>query len=233
MHIDDLYADILDEDPFEDNDNSKDDDYQWLFPIKGYESSKNIFFDNGTGFFVNNTGYFVTAGHVLKNTELTYKAIINNLELDFDVIFREYVSVKCQDSQSCNDLAICKINIQKHVDHYFDTNYPINKMVHFSGYSRGIINGIQINPIKIGDLYQQHCQGVDEKSIKPRIEDNRPICNNTRSLKLTEGLRYGGLSGGPVYDGKSVYGMLIGSEYILSEYIIEKLHPLNIPFNTY
>lgn len=228
MDIDDLFDGILDENPIEGDENPKESNYEWLFPIKGYKSSTRTHFENGTGFFVNNDGFFITAGHVLSNNELDYKAILNDEEFDFEVLFREYVCLERQEQPFCKDLAICRVDIQKDVAHYFSTKHPNNQTVQFSGFSRNLIYGGQFDSIKRGDLYLQHGKGIDEKSVIPRFEDVRPICMNTRSLKLTEGIRFNGLSGGPVYDGKSIYGMFIGIEYILSEYIIGKLCQLGV-----
>lgn len=236
MNIDDLYSDIWDDEPSGINNNSAEDEKHWIFPIisKEYNNSDN--YDNGTGFFVNNDGYFITAGHVLKKSELKYKAIINNKEFDFNVLFSEYLNICEQKLPICKDLAICKIDIKSNIYHFLSSNYPCKETIHISGYSKRIIHGISINPIKQRDLYLNHCQAKDAKATSSRITDScddcRPICDNTRSLDLENEIQYNGLSGGPVYLGKSIYGMLIGKEYISSEYITHKLRELKIDYNT-
>jgi hypothetical protein len=235
MNIDDLYSDIWDVEPSGIDNNSAEDEKFWIFPIIGNEYIGSDNCNNGTGFFVNNDGYFITAGHVLKSDELTYKAIIDNKEFGFIILFKEYLGVCDQKLPICKDIAICKIEIKLNIEYFLSTSYPKNKTLHFSGYSKNPI-GTAINPTTQSDLYLNHCQSMDAKATKSRIiagdEDCRPICDNTRSLNLENEIRYNGISGGPVYLGKSIYGMMIGKEYILSEYITQKLIELKITYNT-
>ena len=129
-------------------------------------------------------------------------------------------------------MAICKVDYCLNTTKLLDEQYPGEKMVSVSGYSRKIIRGIEINPRRQGGLYYSEHLFKDVKLTKPRDAfgqtDNRPICKNTRSLQPTEKLRFDGLSGGPVSIGCQIFGVFIGIEYILSEYIIEKLKELNI-----
>ncbi len=213
---------------------------EWIFPIIGKNCPDTGNPSSGTGFFVNNHGYFVTAGHVLKNKKQTYKAVIKGIEFDFKLVFIEYIDKDKQEPPLCKDLAIGKIDIEneKIISCFFDTNNADGKTLNYSGYKQEPPRII----LKRELVYFYNYQATDEKLEEGRrlnnfngadiIVDKRPICENTRSLKLIEGIHYNGLSGGPVYFEKSIFGMFIGNEYIKSTYIIEKLKQLNISFNT-
>ena len=107
----------------------------------------------------------------------------------------------------------------------------------YSGFMRrnspNIIDAVRVFDNRYAYLYKFIDKDVKLNSVERMvfvngegISDKRPICDNVKSLTSAREVK--GISGGPVYYGKSVYGMLIGDSYILSEYIIEKLNKLNI-----
>jgi len=235
MMLEDMYGDIFEENPIAENVIVDDEDLNWIFPIIGKRTSESNYFANGTGFFVNNDGYFVTAGHVLKESELAYFAIINDQELEFKILFLEYLNVDSQDGIICRDLAVCKLDFQSDYHNLLNEKDTNNSFLKITGYKREQQGRLTINPIKQGDYYLHTYQtkighsGIDIKLRFPK--DNRYMCRNTNSLIIEDGLRYGGLSGGPVYLGLNICGMLISNEYILSSYILSKLDELGIKYN--
>ncbi len=217
------------------------DNIENIFPIIGFECNREDDFSSGTGFFINEKGYFITAAHVLKNKKQIYKVLIEDVKYDFEVIFIEYIDSNKQTPPICRDLAICKIlnyHFNITLNYSFNSNFLVDKSVFFSGYRR--IN----QPCKVDEIEVFHKKFVylykltsnDLKSDSPiraktnngeEFLDNRLICKNTRSLNIKE---YHGMSGGPVYSEKSVFGMLISDSYILSDYIVEKLNELEIDY---
>lgn len=233
--------DFFNEDLFDEDQNLKNDEIkleEWIFPIIGRSCGETNTVSLGTGFFINNEGYFVTAGHVLKKIEQIYKAVIDDNEYDFELIFIEYMIKESQNPPICKDLAICKLKnkIKKEISYVLDSNFSSGKILTLDGFSkqnypgRATIGAQRTNQ----HFYRwvataQDIKKQDPGEIKNTDIDKRPYCKNTRSLVVKRELN--GLSGGPVYDNTSIYGMLISNEYILSEYIIEKLDQLKIPFN--
>ncbi|MBK6345000.1 MAG: hypothetical protein IPF68_03515 [Bacteroidales bacterium] len=198
MDIDDLYNDVFDETPIKE-DYDVIEYHQWFFPIIGYSILEKEKKSHGNGFFINNMGYFVTAGHVIHDKTQHYKAIIDNNECDFIILFEEYLPIKEQNNQLCKDLAICKIEINKENNFQLSNILASEMRVAISGFRRRIQNGISINPIKVKEFYLHNYKCIDVKLNLPREInndiDNRPVCHNTRSLVLTEGVKYNGLSG--------------------------------------
>ena len=136
-------------------------------------------------------------------------------------------------------MAICKIDYKREttLPCFFDTTNADEKKLNIYGFKQEPPKIIFERKI----VYHYNFPATDEKLKAARlledvngsniIEDMRPICENTMSLKLHEGIHYDGLSGGPVYFENSIFGMFIGIEYIQSLYIIEKLNQCKIPFN--
>jgi hypothetical protein len=219
------------------------DNVENIFPIIGCECNIVDDFSLGTGFFINETGYFLTAAHVLKNKKRSYKALINDEKYDFEVVYIEYIVSSKQVPPICRDLAICKIsNFKKDISisYLFNSDFLVNQTVFFSGYrlinTPCKIDELEVLGKKFVYLYKlkskdlKHESAIRITSISGNdILDNRLICSNTRSLNIEE---LHGMSGGPVYYEKSVFGMLIGDCYILSEYIVEKLNELKIDYKS-
>lgn len=216
---------------------------EWVFPIISRKFGESNLASFGTGFFINNEGHFITAGHVLGDSNKAYKAFINEKEYDFEILHIENTK---KEPPICEDLAICIItNLESKTkyEHAFVENNINGENLYFSGYSLSKIFGCLIRTIWISEneiLYLLTPNAHDEKIFEATrkvqivggeiIVDLRPICENVRSLVLKRD--FNGLSGGPVYKDKSIYGMLIGKEYILSDYIVEKLKQFNIKFYT-
>ena len=202
--------------------------FDWLFPIKGYDCNDN-FKDGGTGFLINNDGVFVTAAHNLLNRNLKYVAIKNDEDLEFSICFIEYVDRKYRDNICCKDLAICKI--KKSID-----LIPMLKFKEFQ-HIKVKIRGFKRDPqqfgltyITFGKLYlHEYC--FDSFKETSNTSSNYDKSKNVASLELNPGKEYHGLSGGPVFDENNIYGMLIGKDYILSNYIISKLNELGISYD--
>lgn len=206
----------------------------WIFPIIGKTKETTIVLETATGFYINNDGYFITAGHVLKNKELDFYAVIEEVEHSFLIIHEEHLEINDQ-KDICLDLAICKLNLQVKMENKFCIDAPSVKMVSVSGYKRNPQSRISIQPIKQAGLYFHTYsleKGLSNIDLKQKYsKDIRYSCSNTNSLKLSDGVKFDGLSGGPVYLGKHIYGMLIGSEYICADYILSKLEEFGIKIN--
>jgi hypothetical protein len=235
MKIDDLDDEL---DIFDDNHTAENslEINEWVFPIIGYKFGNNILSEYGTGFFVNNEGYFITAGHVLQNNDLYFKAQIDGQLIDFEIVHIEYISKNEQRPPICKDFAICKMNFNSKFNCKLIQTYLEDGKISISGCTVKPVSKLTISPIKNGDFYISMVKIKNEKLNSPRKLpekelDYRPICKNTMSLILPEEIHYDGMSGGPVYRANNIYGMFIGIEYIQTEYIIEKLNQFKIPFN--
>jgi len=139
-------------------------------------------------------------------------------------------------------LAICQIiDLKKIIPvvYSFSCNSLKNKKVFHSGYqgknSQNIIASVEVFDKSYVYLYKFSDNDIklntaESKAIVNGIEisDKRSICENVKSLINKR--KVNGMSGGPVYSEKSVFGMLISDSYILSEYIIEKLNELKIDY---
>lgn len=209
---------------------------EWVFPILGYKGNDPNHSEYGTGFFVNNNGYFITAGHVLKNNDLCYKAQIAGQLLDIEVVYFEHISKNDQRPPICKDFAICRMNYRPNIIFKLIQQQVITGKVNISGCTITPLSKLTINPVKNGNFYiNMICAGAEKVNSPRDLPENsldyRPICENTMSLKLQEGIHYNGLSGGPVYFENTILGMFIGFEYIQSNYIVEKLDQFKIPFN--
>ena len=214
---------------------------EWVFPIIGRKFGENTIASFGTGFFINNDGYFITAGHVLRDNENSYKVLFKENEYDFRIMPYDN---EINESLICVDFAIGMITNLWHkvkVECCFTESYNCGEILSFAGYSLNKIWGCLIQTISIEahELHLLSPQAKNEKVLEPtrkvkivggdEIVDKRPMCKNVFSLVFNKD--FPGLSGGPVFKGKNIYGMLIGREYILSDYIVEKLEQLKIPYN--
>lgn len=212
----------------------------WIFPIIGRSHEKSEGFSNGTGYFINCDGYFVTAGHVMEDNEKTYKAIIRDKEYDVELLFIEYVDLEDQKPPFCKDLAIGKIDfrIERELTYFFGNDSLDGNELNFSGYKqeppRVILDRkpVYFFSFKANDEKLEEVKRKENENGTDIISDKRPVCKNTRSLKLKEGTLYRGMSGGPVYKDNCIYGLFIGNEYILAKYITEKLNQLGISFKS-
>lgn len=165
------------------------------------------------------------------------------IKYDFDIL---YVEKDSKIPPICEDLAICKINDELEeikIDKFLNENNLPNEVLSFSGYSKRIYPSqiekkICINRNESLNLYVYKAQ--DEKlnearrkigvSGKNEISDTRALCENVRSLRLNKDCS--GLSGGPIFKGSNIYGLLISADYILSAYIIKKLNQLRIHYKS-
>ena len=207
-----------------------------VFPILGYKCGDKHHSESGTGFFMNNDGYFITAGHVLKNINLFFKAQIDGQLFDIEVVSFEHISKNDQRPPICRDFAICRMKYRPNFTFKLIQPQIRPGKVNISGCTINPLSKITLNPVKNGNFYinEIFAEVVEVKSPRVLPEhglDYRPICENTMSLKLPEGIHYDGLSGGPIYLKNTILGMFIGIEYIKSEYIVEKLDQFKIPFN--
>jgi hypothetical protein len=235
MNIEELYGNVFGDNPIPQYENNNNEVYlKWLFPIVAKKSSEQTGFSKGTGFFVNNDGYFVTAGHVLKKSELAYFAIINNQEIEFKILYLEYLNIESQDGIVCRDLAICKLDLQSNYKNYLCEEDSNTSSLDVSGYKSQHQGRLAINPIKQREYYlHTYSAKIELSKVEIKLKftkDTRYKCTNTNSLTFDDGLKYNGLSGGPVYLGKKIYGLLISNEYVLSSYIISKLDELGIKY---
>jgi len=203
--------------------------YEIIFPIiekNGYGDIVSF----GTGFIITE-GILISAGHVIGNDKNSYFAILDDgKELELTLLFRDYKDIEEQDGVICRDIALFKIDY--HVDQLFtlSSNFQDKKSLTATGFKRYTQHSITLNYQKKGDFYIHDyklqlgsCnEYVNLKGILAK-EDIRFKSDNVCRLIIPDGIKFNGLSGGPIHDESFIYGLFVGDFFIKSEYIIEYL----------
>jgi hypothetical protein len=206
--------------------------YEIIFPIVEKNDNGDII-SYGTGLLIREN-ILISAGHVYANENNAYFAILDDgSELKITIIFYEYKPIKEQDGVICRDIAFFKIYHQ--VDHSFTLSSV------FQGKESLIVTGFKNLPQdriifdykKKGVFYIHDYElkleyTVDYQKRKSiLVSDLRYLSNNVSCINLLEGIKYNGLSGGPIHDDSFIYGIFVADFFIKSEYITNLLndHP--------
>ena len=203
--------------------------YEIIFPIIEKNRNGDIV-SYGTGFLVKE-GILITAAHVIGNDKNSYFAILDDgNEIELTLPFRDYKDINEQDGIICRDIALFKIDF--HVDQLFTLSSDLNdkKSLTATGFKRYSQNTLTFNYQKKGDFYIHDYElplgssneYVNIKSILAK-EDIRFKSDNVCRLIIPDGIKFNGLSGGPIHDESFIYGLFVGDFFIKSEYIIEYL----------
>ncbi len=200
----------------------------------------------GTGFLIDHDGVFVTAAHTFKSKYLENITLNESEVSDFFAVYKSLPysinNMLCEytgkDSYNDEDM-ICKdLFIGKLKDFYPPEDFNpgtlsnedicINELL-LEGYNPSIDydNYVRIEFQAISSFYHQLSVSV-ELPIEEKKHDRRFNMNNSESFYLEQPQKYAGLSGGPVYKDKIIYGMFLGNVYIKSQYILLKLEELGI-----
>ena len=176
---------------------------------------------NGTGFIVGNT--LITAAHVVISKSNDCSFVYEGEYYCFgpdNNLFYEYPEEKSKQGQNSiyRDLAIYKLDdIDSALElHALDIDTPCV----YQGYSDSATQMDIYDNIKL-----------DGKDWYYPLGEKKPICINNTFISIG-GKCKGGNSGGPLFQGNYVVGMLVGNQqyqsfsldrYIRSDYLIEKL----------
>ena len=193
----------------------------------------------GTGFIIDNNGTFLSAGHVFKDASVGHYAYYKNVKYDYEEIFLEYMSIELysKESKYCRDLFIGKLlDFHEKVDNSFhladSSSLKIEDPLFVMGYSKSnsfsetsqTIDNTTLNLNKIRTVLCLHNDIIQKD--KHRNMDLRLSMKNIKTIKLNNIERFHGLSGGPVFREKEIFGVFIADLFITSEYIMNVLKNL-------
>lgn len=197
-------------------------------------SSENNF--KGTGFLIDDDGTFISAGHIFKNADLEYYVYYRDSKYDYKTIcfeYREY-NKYTSESQICEDLFIGKLlDFHEEIVSSFHlsktSSLNINDTVFVIGYQtcpQNIVTDMTINDISLylNKICPTLCCANGIITNKNNLNlDSRLKMKNILTLKIENIEKCHGLSGGPVFREKEIFGVLIADMFISSEYILQKL----------
>ena len=208
---------------------------------RGLNECIHIFKENpsthiGSGFLVNKDGLFISAGHNFKNKENTFFAVYGTNRYEIIEILNEY---KKRDSYTEKDL-YCKdlyIGILKnfHPSNDFNPGTLSSENINSSELKVEGYNTLQEAPFhkylyENTELYHKLL-----RASKPDANLNATGLRNSREnvlpFYLPNPKKYGGVSGGPVFVDKKIYGCFIGDVFIKTSYILSKLQENGIISN--
>ncbi|MDE6019746.1 MAG: hypothetical protein K2H01_01935 [Ruminococcus sp.] len=200
---------------------------------RGLNECVHIFKDNpeahiGSGFLLNRDGLFISAAHNFKNKENTFFAVYDSKRYEIIEILNEYKKRDSytEEDHECKDLYI---GILKNFNPSRDFNPGILSKentncdeLRVEGY-----NSFQEAPFH---RYQYENTELYHKLLRATKPNDNLILIGLRNSRenvlpfyIPNSKKYGGLSGGPVFIGKQIYGCFIGDVFITSPYIICKL----------
>lgn len=193
---------------------------------------------HGTGFLIDSDGTFLSAGHVFKNTSVEHCVYYKGNKYDYETILIEYTDndAYSQSAQLCNDLFVGRL--KNFNGGTFDSSFHlgdssklrIGEILFAAGYSRTCRICMDSNLVVEGAplWFSQICfslcsaENVLDKYAF-RKDDTRLKMTNVKALDIPDINKWHGLSGGPVFQGKEIYGVLIADMFITAEYIKSKL----------
>lgn len=198
------------------------------FCIAIYNATKNE--PIGSGILLNSDGLFISAGHNFKNPDIKIKAYFDGESYEIELSHIEY------DRDSLLDFAVGKLqdfDSQK----YGDAEFPIlGNCSSINVGSRVNIAGYKSIIVRQADILEDMSMFEDCHLYKQRKEFT--IVNPDTSQKILaeqlngrgifymqrgEADTHKGYSGGPVYYGDRIYGIVISHYFLKSDYIKEIL----------
>lgn len=190
----------------------------------------------GTGFIIGSDGTFLSAGHVFKTVSVGKYAYYKNTKYNYEGIFLEYLprDVYSERSQYCRDLFIGKLlDFHEEIDASFrlmdSSSLKIKDSLFVMGYSRfnsfsGASQTIDNRTLYLNKIRVVLCAPYDiTQKDRHRDMDRRIGMKNVKTIQLDNLERYHGLSGGPVFRNKEIFGVFIADLFITSEYIMDIL----------
>ena len=190
----------------------------------------------GTGFIIDSNGTFLSAGHVFKNASVGHYAYYKNTKYDYEEIFLEYMSteVYSKESHYCRDLFIGRLlDFHEKVDISFhltdSSSLKIEGPLFVMGYSKhnnviGTSQTIDNTTLYLNKIHTVLCLPNDIiQKDRYRNMDLRLGMKNIKTIELNNIERFHGLSGGPVFREKEIFGVFLADLFITSEYIMDIL----------
>lgn len=193
----------------------------------------------GTGFIIDDNGTFLFAGHVFKDASVEHCAYYKDVKYDYEEIFLEYMSTEeySKESKYCRDLFIGRlIDFHEKVDSSFQladsSPLKIEDPLFVWGYSKsnsfsGTSQTIDNTTLYLNKICAVLCSPNEIiQKDKYRNMDPRLSMKNIKTIELNNIDRFHGLSGGPVFREKEIFGVFIADLFITSEYIMNVLKNL-------
>ena len=193
----------------------------------------------GTGFIINNDGIFLSAGHVFKNTSVEHYAYYGNARYDYKIIDVEYTQNEDYPTEEscCRDLFVGKLlDFHGRIDTSFhlteSSSLNIGSPLYAMGYSQRICHQRKEQTVDNTTLYLCRIPVIlcsPDRIIRENKGyeiDVRLGMKNVRTIWFDNMDRFHGLSGGPVFRDKEIYGVFLGDLFVTSEYIMEKLRKI-------
>lgn len=192
-----------------------------------YNAATNTFI--GTGVLIADDGLFISAGHNFKNSIDDIKVFYNDKQYDIEKIYREY-------DEDFHDLAIGNLsNFQDGTGFKYPVltsceDLKVGSEVSFAGFKSCSLYGSRIELLGVA------CITSENEIYKMRITKDLPEPDSVQKILLQKAEnrimmflpsekaeRYKGFSGGPIYAGNKVYGIIISTYFLKSDYIKEQL----------
>lgn len=220
-----------------------DEDIQVPYSImegRGLNECVHIFKDNpeahiGSGFLLNRDGLFISAGHNFKNKENIFFAVYDSKRYEIIEILNEYKKRDSytEEDHDCKDLYIGILK-NFHPSSDFNPGMLSTENVNYDelrveGYNTFLEAPFHRYQYENTELYHKLL-----RASKPNANLNVIGLRNSRENVLPFYMpkfeKYRGVSGGPVFVDKNIYGCFIGDVFIKASYIIAKLNEMRIKY---
>lgn len=175
----------------------------------------------GTGFIVDNSGLFVSAGHNFKTEDI--KAFFRGREYDIELLKKEYIEREPVDF-AVGRLLKFDTDIQEPV-FATDESLKTGTNIKLCGLKQAIVAQSEVlEEITLKSGIKIYKQRIDR--IIPEIKRNNPlfvIIEDSNGFAvpfetIEQALNIHGFSGGPVYIGNKIYGIITSHCYIKTDY---------------
>ena len=193
----------------------------------------------GCGVILTPQGIFVSVAHNFNKDDADYIAYFNQKPYEVEILHIEY-------EQGKTDLAIGRL-----ID-FFSTDfniehYPVLTPCDDLSVGNEVnISGFKSYELPDSEVLERITLNDGQKLSKQRISKQIPVPDNSQEITLKEyegkakvylervgAEKYCGFSGGPVYIGQNLYGLVISHFFLKSDYIKLRLTDLNISDQIY